>query len=73
MLLSLIVIGAIKMWMRKYENERRNRLITGISMGISVLIVLFLAMAREAYAVTVVFLLLIIKGFLLLKYIKAGG
>ena len=42
-------------------------------MGLSILTVLFLAMTREAYAVTVAFLLFIIKGILLLKYIKAGN
>lgn len=35
--------------------------------------ILFLAMKREAYAVTVAFLLLVIKGMLLLKCIKLGG
>lgn len=42
-------------------------------MGLSILTVLFLAMAREAYAITVAFLLLIIKGVLLLKYIQASS
>ena len=71
--LSLIVIGGIKILLTKSENEKLSKQITGISMGTSILSVLFLAMTREAYAVTVVFLLLIIKGILLLKYIKAGG
>ena len=46
---------------------------TDISMGLNIAIVLFLAMTREAYAITVAFLLLVIKGRLLLKYVKTGG
>ena len=42
-------------------------IVTGVSMFISILLVLFLAMTREAYAIIVVFLLLVIKGVLLLK------
>lgn len=34
---------------------------TACSMGLSVLIVLFLAMTREAYAIAVAFLLFVIK------------
>ena len=39
-------------------------------MVISILSVLFLAMTRETYAVIVVFLLLVIKGMMILKYTK---
>ena len=39
-------------------------------MVLSILTVLFLAMTREAYAITLVFMLLIIKGMLLFKYSK---
>ncbi|MBQ2880320.1 MAG: helix-turn-helix transcriptional regulator [Anaerotignum sp.] len=71
--LSLAGVGMIKILLIKYRQEKNSKKITGISMGLSILIVLFLAMTREAYAVTVVFLLLIIKGILLLKYIKVGN
>ena len=40
---------------------------TDISMLLNILIVLSLAMTREAYAITVAFLLLIIKGMLILQ------
>lgn len=70
MFVSLIVIGIIKLLLTKFGNERFNKTMTGVSMIISILIVLFLAITREAYAVIVVFLLLIIKGVLLLKYTK---
>ena len=42
-------------------------MVTIISLLLSILAVLFLAMAREPYAITVVFLLLIVKGMLIFK------
>ena len=53
--------------------EKGQKLLTVISMGLSILTVLFLAMTRDVYAITVAFLLLIIKGILLLKHIKASN
>ena len=70
---SLVVAGAIKLLLTKYRMERYNRIMTGVSMAISVLAVLLLAMTRESYAVVVAFLLLVIKGCLLFKYAKIGG
>ena len=40
---------------------------------INVLTVLLLAMARETYAITVAFLLLVIKGMLVFKCVETGG
>ena len=71
--LALVGVGLIKILLAKYWNEKNSKNITGISMGLSVVIVLFLAMTREAYAVTLVFLLLLIKGMILMKCIKVGG
>ena len=48
-------------------------MLTILSMTLSILAVLFLALAREAYAIAVAFLLLVIKGILLLKYMKADS
>ena len=70
MYISLVVAGIIKLLLTKLEIERYNKIMTGISMVISILLVLFLTMTREVYAVIVVFLLLVIKGVLLLKYTK---
>lgn len=69
----LIFAGIVKILLTKCKNEKSNKFVTGISMVVSILVVLFLSLTREAYAVTVAFLLLIVKGILLLKYIKAGG
>ena len=71
--LSLAGIGLIKILLIRYREEKNRKITTDISMGLSVLVVLFLAMTREAYALTVIFLLMIIKGFLLFKCVKIGG
>ena len=70
MFVSLVVVGIIKLLLTKFGMEKCNKKITGVSMGFSILLVLFLAMTRETYAIIVVFLLLVIKGVLLLKYTK---
>ena len=71
--ISLVVAGVIKLLLTKLGVERHNRIISGLSMVISVLAVLLLAMTRESYAVVVAFLLLVIKGCLLFEYAKIGG
>ena len=70
--ISLVAAGVIKLLLTKLELERHNRILSGLSMVISVLAVLLLAMTRESYAVVVAFLLLVIKGCLLFKYAKIG-
>ena len=70
MYISLIVTGIIKLLFVKLETKRYNQIMTGVSMVLSILLVLFLAVTRQPYAVIVVFLLLVIKGVLLLKYSK---
>ena len=72
MFVSLIILGMIKIMLIKFNAPKYDKIMTDISMVLHILIVLFLAMAREAYAVAVAFLLLVIKGILLLKCIKAG-
>lgn len=64
---SLIVCGIIKCLLVYFKKENRQKLLTICSMMISILTVIFLALTREPYAVTVVFLLLVIKGILLFK------
>lgn len=68
--LSLIASGISKTLLTKYAPEKNNRWITDISMGVHIVGVLFLALTREAYAITVAFLLLVIKGLLLFKCSK---
>lgn len=67
MFVSLIISGVIKLLLVKMKTGKGHRILTDISIGIHILMVLYLAMAREPYAVTMAFLLLTIKGMLLLK------
>lgn len=73
MFILLVVVGILKILLTKLHVTKSNKIVTGISMGLSILLVLFLAMSREAYAIIVAFLLLVIKGIILLKYIKTDG
>ena len=66
----LIMIGGVKILLTKLGIEEKHKMMTGISMLLSILMVLLLAMAREAYAIMLAFMLLVIKGVILLKYIK---
>ena len=68
---SLVMIGVFKILLVKFGGEKGNKMMTGLSMLLSIFVVLFLALAREAYAVTLAFMLLVIKGVLLLKYTKS--
>lgn len=68
--ISLIVSGIIKILLTRFNIEKGHRFVTDVSMGINILLVMILAMTKEAYAITVAFLLIVIKGLLLLKSIK---
>ena len=71
--LFLIISGVSKTLLTKYKAPKNSKIITDISMGLHILTVLFLALARESYAIVVAFLLLIIKGMLLFKYTKPNN
>lgn len=68
--LALIVMGVVKVVLTQLKTEKGQAVVTGCSLGLSILTVLFLSMTREPYALTVVFLLLVIKGLLLLRCAK---
>ena len=65
--LMLIVSGGVKIVLVQLKMENGQRIVTISSVILSVLAVLFLALTRETYAVTVAFLLLVIKGILLYR------
>lgn len=67
---ALIAFGLVKVMLVKFSVKRWHKFMANFSMATSILIVLVLAITREAYAVTVAFLLLVIKGMLLLKRVK---
>ena len=59
---SLIMIGVVKILLTKLGIKKGHKMLAGLSMLLNILMVLMLAMAREAYATAVVFVLLVIKG-----------
>ena len=72
MFISLILFGGIKIILTKFKVERMHKVLTNLSMIVNIFAVLFLALTREAYAVMLAFLLLVIKGIILLKSAESG-
>lgn len=64
---TLMAAGIAKILLTRLKIVKGRKLLTAGSMGLSILAVLFLAMTREAYAVTMAFLLFVTKGILLWK------
>lgn len=67
MFAALIIIGAVKVFMNYKSIEKGRSSVTGVSLVLSIIAVLFLIAARIPYAAVTMFLLLIIKGILLFK------
>ena len=67
--IGIILIGIVKVLLTTLGIEKYRRIMTGFSMILNILMVLFLAMAREAYAITLAFMILVIKGMLLIKHV----
>ena len=67
---AMIIAGAVKIFMNYRNIEKGRGAVTGISFMLSSITVLFLTMTRVPYAVTVVFLLLLLKIVLLLRIKK---
>ena len=65
--ITLIMIGAIKLILNQRKKEKGQGLVTKISFITSVGAVILLALTRQAYAIVVAFLLLMIKVLLILK------
>ena len=68
--ISLIGIGVVKVILNQMKMEKGRKVITETSIGLRIVTVFFLAMMREAYAISVAFILLLIKGMLLFKALK---
>ena len=63
----LVLLGAVKILLTKLKLEKGQKTVTTLSVVIGIMAVLFLAMAREAYGVTILFLMVIAKGILIYK------
>lgn len=68
--ISLIMIGIVKILLVKFKSIKGHRITTDISIGLGIATVLFLAVTREVYAIIFAFLLLVVKGMLLLKFMR---
>lgn len=71
MFLALVLVGAVKIIITQFELNKGQKIVTTLSIVLSILVILFLAMTREAYAIIVAFFLFVLKGMLLLKHIKS--
>ena len=71
--LGLFGLGGAKVLFTQLKIEKPQRGITLASMALHIVGGLFLAMVREPYAITMAFLLLVIKGALLLKTVRIDG
>ena len=69
---ALTIIGIVNILLVNFNFEKGKKVITFLAVGLSIITVLYLAIAKEPYAVTVAFLLFIIKGGLLYKRATAG-
>lgn len=63
----LILIGAVKIIMNQIRIEKGRRIVTGISVAVSAAAIVILAITRQSYAVVIAFVLLMVKGILVLK------
>lgn len=70
--IALILIGLFKIIFTQLKVIKGQKLLTFCSLLTGVTAVLLLALAREPYAVVVMFLLTVIKGVLLLHYVRNG-
>lgn len=71
--IALILMGILRILLTQIRAARYYRILTRCSMMLGILAVVVLALAGETYAITMVFLLLLMKGGLLLQLAKAGG
>lgn len=67
LMILLIAAGAVKVLMQYRHIEKGRNAVTGVSFVLSIIAVLFLTAARLPYAVTVVFLMLVVKGILVFR------
>jgi Predicted transcriptional regulators len=66
----LVALGCIKILMIYMNKEKGQKTLTACSFILSIITMLFLGAAREPYALTITFALLIVKSVLLLKDTK---
>ena len=71
--ISLALIGVIRIILNQIKAEKVQKLTAFISIVVNVLMIFVLALARESYAVITAFLILLIKGLLIIYERKRNG
>lgn len=69
----LALIGVIRIILNQIKAEKVQKLTAFISIVVNVLMIFVLALARESYAVITAFLILLIKGLLIIYERKRNG
>lgn len=69
--LALLLLGALKIVLTQLNIQKGQVIVTGLSIGLSILAVLLLCGTRQVYATIVMFIFLVIKGMIYLKHIKS--
>ena len=70
--ISLIGLGVLKTVLVRLKFERYHTFVMETSMVLNSILVVLLGLTREAYAITIAFILLVIKGLVLVKYRNVG-
>ena len=68
--LMLMVVGVLKIVKTQGKVKKGQKMITSTSIFLSMTAILYLVLAREAYAAAVAILLMSVKGLLVYKYAK---
>ena len=63
----LVIIGAVKILLTRLRQEKGSRIVTAISVIVGIAAVFLLAMGREAYGVSILFLMIVAKGIVIYK------
>ena len=67
MFIISITLGVMKILLTKYRPEKNTKLLSNISIGFNILLVMFLIITGETYASILMVIILVIKMMLLLK------
>lgn len=67
MFIISITLGVMKILLTKYRPEKNTKLLSNISIGFNILLVMFLIITGETYASILMVMILVIKMMLLLK------
>ena len=65
--IGLAVLGAAQIAVTKGGAFKYSRVILDFSMAVGIITVIYLALSREAYAATLAFLMIVIKGMLMMR------